>query len=318
MKIIPIIRQFFHLRHAYADIQTMKEKVSILEKEIKTFRNNDTKNTKELIGRMLSNANKGKKIKSLHEVEFSVFSQWGDDGIIQYLVDTLNIENKTFVEFGVENYIESNTRFLLINNNWSGLVIDGSAENVEYIKKDDVSWLYDLHAMEAFITKENINLLLSNLPFGQKIGILSIDIDGNDYWIWKEISVVDPDIVIVEYNSILGCKRPLTLPYSSDYVRKRKYPDMNYYGTSLMSICDLAQTKGYTFVGCNSNGNNAYFVRNSLASALPKVTIEEGYVEAKFREVWDDEKKPLFGVHKFNSLKGYKYFDTRLNTEITL
>ena len=94
----------------------------------------------------------------INNSEFRVYSQWGEDGIIQYLLKYVPIENKTFVEFGVENYKEANTRFLLVNNNWTGLVMDGSSENIDYIKNDmSVSYAYNLKADCVFIAKDNIN-----------------------------------------------------------------------------------------------------------------------------------------------------------------
>src|SRR5687768_12224968 len=97
--------------------------------EIRKVLSNDLKSPKVNLGQIQTALNNQKQsIKNLDEVEFQVFSQWGDDGIIQYLVNKLDIPNKTFIEFGVEDYKESNTRFLLISNNWSGYVIDGSAE----------------------------------------------------------------------------------------------------------------------------------------------------------------------------------------------
>ena len=99
---------------------------------------------------------KKKNIKNLHEVEFKVFSQWGDDGIIQYLIQNLEIPNKTFIEFGVSNYTEANTRFLLINNNWSGLVMDNSIEDIDCIKNDEIYWKYDLQAKSEFLDTKNI------------------------------------------------------------------------------------------------------------------------------------------------------------------
>src|SRR5215217_8673163 len=107
-------------------------------------------------GKMQAEFNKNKiRVQSLEEVEFQVFSQRGEDGIIQYIINQLDIPNKIFIEFGVENYTESNTRFLLINNNWSGLVIDGSAENIRFIKEDFIYWKYDITAYHSFITKDN-------------------------------------------------------------------------------------------------------------------------------------------------------------------
>ena len=96
-------------------------------------------------------------------VEFSVYSQWGEDGIVQHLLRYVPISNKMFVEFGVENYLEANTRFLMIKDNWTGLVMDGSNENIDYIRQDDIFWRFHLKAQQAFITRENINVIFYSL-----------------------------------------------------------------------------------------------------------------------------------------------------------
>ena len=101
-----------------------------------------------------------KKIKNLSEVEFQVFSQWGEDGIIQKIIDTIEIKNKTFIEFGVGDFFVSNCRFLMMHDNWSGFVIDSSEKTIEVLKKAYFYWKYNLKLINAFIYKENINNLL--------------------------------------------------------------------------------------------------------------------------------------------------------------
>ena len=274
---------------------------------------NDYKSTKVLLGRIQSSNNKNLKINSLKQVEFQVFSQFGDDGIIQYLVNRLPIRNKTFIEFGVENYRESNTRFLLINDYWSGFVIDGSQSNIEFIKSEQYYSFYDLKVNASFITKENINELLFRSQFHKDIGILSIDIDGNDYWIWNQIDEYRPVVLICEYNSLFGFK-PNTIIYDSTFVRGIKSP-FNFYGTSLKSIYNLSKERGYTFIGCNSAGNNAYFIKNEYLSYLEInfPSLEEGFVFASFSEVWDKNRNALRGVDKIMSLDGLEVYNTECN-----
>lgn len=227
---------------------------------------------------------KAGKFTNIQDAEFSVFSQWGDDGIIQYLIHTIGITNKTFIEFGVENYREANTRFLLINNNWKGLVIDGSEKNIQFIKKDAISWNYSLNAVAKFITKENLNSLIENNGFKGEIGILHIDVDGNDYWLWECLNVVNPEIVIMEYNSVFGNKAAISVPYKADFYVTNEHFSNLYFGASLKAMEHLAIKKGYTLVGSNSNGNNAYFVRNDRMNGLQKMTSDEAYVSCKFRQ----------------------------------
>ncbi|WP_300438576.1 hypothetical protein [Christiangramia sp.] len=252
--------------------------------------NNGNLNNKILIqnGKIWSSQLKERKIENLSDAEFKVFSQWGDDGIIQYLINHLSIANKSFIEFGVEDYQEANTRFLLVNDNWSGLVLDGSPENILKIKKDEIFWKYDLRAKSAFITAENINELINEEGIEGEVGLLHIDIDGNDYWIWKALEVVDPIIMIVEYNSIFGSKRAITIPYSDDFYRFKAHYSGLYAGASLKALCDLAEKKGYSFIGCNSAGNNAYFVKKGYCKDLKILNSETGYVESKFRESRDE------------------------------
>ena len=219
------------------------------------------------------------------KAEFKVFSQWGEDGIIQWLIHNLNIESRTFIEFGVQNYTESNTRFLLMNDNWSGLVIDGSAENIGFIKRDNIYWRYNLKAECAFITAENINELISKNGLIGEIGILSVDIDGNDYWVWKAIDVVNPAIVICEYNYRFGKDKAVTIPYDPSFVREKAHYSNIYYGPSIQALVQLGNEKGYSLVAGNRNGNNVFFVRNDLLNEkVSTQKVDKVYTVGHFRE----------------------------------
>lgn len=223
----------------------------------------------------------------LAEAEFRVFSQFGDDGIIQYLLQRVPIDAPTFVEFGVEDYQESNTRFLLLHNNWRGLVMEANPAHVEAIRRDESYWRHDLTAVAAFIDCENINALLRTHGFTGSLGLLSIDIDGNDYWVWRAIDVAQPVIVIVEFNSVYGPQRAVAVPYDPRFHRAAAHFSHLYWGCSLRALCLLAEQKGYAFVGCNSTGLNAYFVRRDRLGTLPVLTAEAGYVESRFRDARD-------------------------------
>ena len=197
-------------------------------------------------------------------VGFGVFSQSDEDGIIQYLINTLPIENKTFIEFGVENYEESNTRFLLVNNHWQGMVLDACEADIRYIKNDNIHWQYDLQVKGTWITRDNINALLDESGFSKDVGLLSVDLDGNDYWIWEAIHSIRPRIVIVEYNSVFGLL-PIAVPYKQDFSRTAAHYSNLYYGASLSAQHSLATKKGYVLVGSNVFGHNAFFVRSDIA-----------------------------------------------------
>ncbi len=299
----------------------MISKIKLLYKRFYQKANYDVQKALLLNAKILSNYNNQKQfVKSLDEVEFQVFSQRGEDGIIQYIINKIEIPNKTFVEFGVETYTESNTRFLLFNNNWSGLVIDGCKKNINFIKKDLIYWKYDLVAVNSFITKENINTLISDYTKNQDIGLLSLDIDGNDYWIWDSINCINPRIVVCEYNSAFGSSRKVSVPYKSDFVRSKEHYSDLYFGASLGAFCDLAEKKGYDFIGTSSAGVNAYFVRKDLSGPFIKYNSENGFNESANRDSRNEKGELLFLRHheRLNLIKELLVYDIEKEQNIKI
>lgn len=263
--------------------------------KLNNFRNYDEVE-KIALGKILKKKNNLKTLEKIEDVEFKIFSQFGDDGIIQFLIDKLEIgyDYQNFIEFGVEDYSEANTKFLLLNNNWSGFILDSSDKNIESIKKKNYFWKYDLEAKQSFVKKENINeLILNSSMKNKKIGILSIDIDGNDYWIWKEISVIDPMIVIIEYNSTFGQNHKISIPYDKNFDRSKAHYSNLYWGASIEALKFLASKKGYKFLTTNSAGNNAYFIKENIFDKL-ETHIKKNIFQSKFRESRDKDGKKTF------------------------
>jgi hypothetical protein len=230
-----------------------------------------------LQAKLLADQRRDGRITRLRDAEFRVFSQWGEDGIIDWLVSRIPNIKKSFVEFGVQNYRESNTRYLLTAQNWCGLVLDGSMAHIEDIRSQDIYWRHDLRAKCAFIDRDNINNLIAESGLEGDIGLLSVDIDGNDYWVWQAIEVVSPAIVVCEYNAVLGDILPLTIPYAADFYRTRSHYSNLYFGSSIRALVQLGESKGYVFVGTTSTGCNAFFVRRDHAS---QIIGELGAIEA--------------------------------------
>lgn len=224
--------------------------------------------------------------RNINDYEFRIFSEWGDDGIIQYLIKHVQIQNTTFIEFGVENYMESNTRFLMMNNNWSGFVMDGSAEHMNSLRKRSWFFRYDIQCRSVWIDKDNINKLLSETGFSD-IGLLHIDLDGNDYYILLELDFtkLNPSVLIMEYNAVFGSERAITVPYRNDFNRTKAHYSNLFFGASLAALNHAAEKKGYSLIGCNLAGNNAYFVRNDLLNDYVKKTdVKTAFKESKFRQ----------------------------------
>jgi len=241
-------------------------------------------------GRILGAMNRAKTTTDLKEYEFKVFSQWGEDGIIQRLVDCVDIKNRTFIEFGVESFFESNCRYLMMNNNWAGFVIDGAPEKLDRLKQSHFYWKYQLEALPGFITRENINALLAKSGFEHDLGLLSVDIDGVDYFVLEAIADYRPRILVLEYNAVFGPTRKITVPYDAAFYRTSKHHSNLYFGASLGALTLLAARRGYSLVGTNTAGCNAFYVRNDLVNdKLQVLAAEAAYTASTAREGRDRE-----------------------------
>lgn len=237
-----------------------------------------------LLGKQLSLHNSSRHLGGgqtqidIESNEFSVYSQNGEDGIIDFLLHyvDLSVYPRAFVEFGVENYTESNTRFLLKSRNFQGLVIDGSQEHIDYIKRDEIYWRYDLHAQCAFITKDNINAIIKEWLDSRdldNVALLSIDIDGNDYYVWEHLTCISPAIVVIEYNALFGSTQSVSIPYKEDFMRFEAHHSGLYFGASIKALIDLGKRKGYVFVGADSSGTNLFFLKQECAKNIQSLKI---------------------------------------------
>lgn len=236
-------------------------------------------------GRLLSEINTATSSADLNASEFRVFSQFGEDGLIQRLVRLVAIPNRTFIEFGVENFAESNCRFLMMNDNWHGYVMDGSERQIAAIRGLPDIWKFDLEARAAFVTRENVNALLAASGFDADLGLLSIDVDGNDYWILDAISAMKPRLLVVEYNALFGSTRNITVPYDAGFAKQKAHHSGLYFGASLGALAVLAAQKGYSLVATESSGVNAFFVRNDvLGDELRARSVAEAFHDTNVRQ----------------------------------
>jgi len=234
------------------------------------------------------------RIGSLADVEFRVFSQFGEDGILEWLIHKNGEMPESFIEFGASNYVEANTRFLLTARNWRGLIFDGDPHSIDVVRSDMIYSQHDLAARHAFITRENVNQLFRSEGFCGEVGLLSIDIDGNDYWVWDAIDSVSPHIVVVEYNAVLGDQFELTIPYQPNFARTQAHWSNLYYGASITALMRLAREKGYTLLGTNRAGNNAFFVRDDRLERFDDRIATRAPRPSRFREARDTSDHLIF------------------------
>ena len=218
-----------------------------------------------LQGQILENMNKkNTEIENFSDVEFSVFSQFGEDGIISWLVSKIPNIEQVFVEIGTQDYWESNTRYLLKSKKWKGYLIEGSEDYINKIKKQRTYWQNDIKAIHAFVNKDNINDVIKKNITEKSVGLLSIDIDGNDYWVLENINNLSPTFIICEYNSIFGDIFRVSVPYKENFDRNKSHFSNLYFGASLSSFKSLLGKKGYNFLGTSSTGLTLFLLKKVL------------------------------------------------------
>jgi hypothetical protein len=207
---------------------------------------------------------------------FKVYSQNDEDGIIQEIFRRIGTTNRRFVEFGVDTGLECNSVKLLVEG-WQGLWIEADRLRASSVRRHFAPFIESskLALVEALVTAENIDQLLTEAGVSGEIDLLSIDIDFNDYWIWKAITAVQPRVLAIEYNASLRPPLSLTVPYDPH----ARWDGSNYYGASLEALVWLSAVKGYRIVGCSIAGVNAFFVRADLCGDkfLEPATAAEHY-----------------------------------------
>lgn len=199
----------------------------------------------------------------LEDAELKFFSQNGEDGIIDYIIQKLGLKKPSFVEIGIGDYSESNTRFLYETYYSNGLVVDILKDLKEKVSSNVNLWRGNLQVVEKKISSENINEILSNYA-NFNIDIFSIDVDGIDYWILKKIKPKISKVIILEYNSIFGPELEVTVPNNKDFNRTKEHYSNLYYGASLNAYIKLMEGKGYYLLGINRLRNNAFFINNDF------------------------------------------------------
>jgi hypothetical protein len=223
----------------------------------------------------------------LHGAEARAYSQNGEDGIIAWLLDHVGAPNRTFVEFGIEDGTECNTANLARTFGWAGLMVEAETELAGRARRF-YEHFPNVRIVRRRVTPENIDdLVREHGP--PDVDLLSIDIDGNDLWVWRAITAIEPRVVVIEYNATFGPTRSVTVPYKETFDRYGEHGSGFYHGASLAALGKVGTDKGYALVGCESRGANAFFVRSDLLDE----TLTEVEPEAAFIPLWERAHLPL-------------------------
>ncbi|MCS6815611.1 MAG: hypothetical protein NZ772_18820, partial [Cyanobacteria bacterium] len=218
----------------------------------------------------------GTRMPEFATTGFRVYSQNEEDGYLLYIFALIGMETRRAVEICAGDGIECNSANLIVNHKWTGLLVDGNPANIErgrrfYATCPD-TLVYPPTLVQAWVTAEAVNDLITQHGFAGDIDLLSLDLDGVDYWIWRAITCVNPRVVVVEFNNLWGADQAVTIPYDPHFVAEFSPEGPDYCGASLPAFVKLGREKGYRLVGCNLYGFNAFFVRNDLGQdVLPEI-----------------------------------------------
>jgi len=243
-----------------------------------------------------------KKIKSF-EISFfenKIYSQNGEDGILNFIFSYINTTNNFLVEIGCDDGSQCNGR-LLLEAGWDGILIDSFGFKKIHkwqfptmknqLRKPLFPRNIPQHLLpylkNEFVTMENIDEILKKYHVPKKIDLLSIDIDYNTFWIWKSIEYTRPRVVIVEYNSQIHVSESKVVKYDPDAI----FDWTNYFGGSLLAFVKLAKEKNYDLVGCDTNGVNAFFITHEeiIEHNIPINDYSDLYMPPKFGDVWNEQ-----------------------------
>ncbi|MEN8156364.1 MAG: hypothetical protein ABFS10_05385 [Bacteroidota bacterium] len=238
-------------------------------------------------------------LPALSDTGFRVFSQFEEDGKLLFIFSVIGMKSKVFVEIGSDDGVNSNSANLYFNFGFHGLFIDGNPKSIKrgrkFFSRYPHPWFYKPKFICAKVTRENINGLIEDAAIKGEIDLLSIDIDGNDYWVWDALEVIDPRVVIIETHNEFGMNN-IVVPYDPDYLFPGKHPI--YHGASPVAMTKLANRKGYRLVGANELGFNFIFIKNGIADdQIPEVSVESVLQHPSVEE----------GYKKFEPIKGWEY-----------
>ena len=236
-------------------------------------------------------------LDKINEFEYKISSQNNEDGIINHIINKISVNN-FFVEIGVE-FSEFNS-MQLIKNGWSGVIIEAKPEQCKNLRMC-IDYFFpnnEVNILNSFVTKDNLNQILSLNNKNKIIDFLSIDIDGIDYYVLKNLDLKNINFICCEYNSFFKKNKKLTVPYNDNFVHKGDY----YFGASLTAFNDLLSEKGFFLVAVDSAGVNAFFLKNKF-----KDIFEELSPLLSFREQSRMDKETKDRI--YNNLKKFDFIE---------
>lgn len=270
--------------------------VQKIMQRIRIIISNDLQNLKFLLGQntILTSRSMSERFIHLWDAEVKVFSQWGEDGILDFLCEKIGLIKPRVLEIGAGNFTECNSRFLAENRNASVVVVDGRNDLVINVNSSSLKWKTHIFALEEWVTTKNINTIINSAKnMIGKLDVLSIDLDGNDYWIVEAADLSEFKIIVVEYNPLFGSAHGVSVPSDDNFNRATAHYSCLYYGASLKAFNHILDQKGFVFMGSNRVGNNAFFVHKQVVEKINLMVPRDLslYTDWRIRESRDSSRQ---------------------------
>jgi len=218
---------------------------------------------------------------SISDAGFRCYSEFEEDGILLYALAAIGLKTRRVVEIGCGTGNVNMSSNLILNHGYKGYLFDGSSSNIDaaaafYRSKRDCH-LIQPELTQSWITRENVNQILTTAGAAGEVDVFSLDIDGNDWHIWDAIDVVQPRLCVFETNDIIPGDLSLTVPYVPDFdYLSLPENQQDFRSVSLLAMSRLSASKGYRLIGAHRHGFNVFFMRNDLGQELfPEVTISD-------------------------------------------
>lgn len=242
--------------------------------------------------------NNKEKLPRFQDVGFRVYSQVDEDGLLLYIFSLIGFSNKILVDIACGVPYGANSTNLICNLGFTGLLVEGNADSVEAAKQfyafHPDSCIFPPKQECLWVTAENINSIITDNGISGEIDLFSLDVDGVDYWLWENLSVVRPRVVIAEAATYWGNEKSVTIPYNPKFDRFNIHPD--YMGASIPAFIKLGRKKGYRLVACNRYGYNIIFVRDDIGSdVLPEISVDECFyfLSAELKQKREERLKSI-------------------------
>jgi len=224
-------------------------------------------------------------LPKFQETGFRVYSQSDEDGLLLYIFSLIGFTNKICVDIAFGSPYGANVTNLICNWGFTGLLVESKDidSSIKFFLNHPDTCIYPPKIIKKWITQKNVNSILRENNISGDIDLLSLDLDGVDYWIWKAINTITPRVVVVEYMNIFDKDKSVSVPYKEDFNRFDTHPD--FCGASLKAFVKLGKSKNYRLIGCNKYGFNAFFLRKDIAGRLlPEISINDCLKHPQARE----------------------------------